>query len=475
MLELMFSETLATQDELLAEHSHPISFCPMLLQAVVELSDSAEDEANLLKPTAFVVSGGGGGITSEAIPSENGEDDQYGFMDLTVSKHEIKITAVSHGGQIRNIKCLTQRLPGDDFTQELTDGSLCDNAPQGLAKPPKPDIAPLVFLGVCLSQNCPGGGETLWVDDSETPENQISQTASVENPGGTYALRDWKYPPAFVAYLARLLLARDERCAGWWAGAKSAALIKRFGGRFPFDAEPQIRLCFGLLPEDVLRGSFFDQNFSTDRDEVMEVFLAIDKDGNGMLTRAEIQEAFQSIGDGWLSKPEVEQMLKDALADSNGEVDVAGFKAALAKSLTAPRARAEQGLPDAEWWRDPAALLPAPMLETATPAVLQEAYEKYRQGGGIQAQPLQREKPLNLRTYALFTLAGRGATEFPAFLLFTLRALACTLTHVALVPLDVVKTLQQTEPSRFGSLGLLTAGHRLVKVSPFPGGDGRIG
>ena len=27
----------------------------------------------------------------------------------------------------------------------------------------------------------------------------------------------------------------------------------------------------------------------------------------------------RSIGDGWLSKPEVEQMLKDALADSNGE------------------------------------------------------------------------------------------------------------------------------------------------------------
>ncbi|CAE7838769.1 mcfN [Symbiodinium sp. CCMP2592] len=258
----------------------------------------------------------------------------------------------------------------------------------------------LVFLGVCLSQNCPGSGETfltprssqpprtrlrarsgwrrlnkraswdfllgaspfayeeiasnsrqqeymknmLWVDDLETPENQSSPTASVE-----------KYPPAFVAYLARLLLARDERCAGWWAGAKSAgvetpqevfaqfeasvaktlseswrgkagalaaALIKRFGGRFPFDAEPQIRLCFGLLPEDILRGSFFDQNFSTDRDEVMEVFLAIDKDGNGMLTREEIQEAFQSIGDGWLSKPEVEQMLKDALADSNGEARV---------------------------------------------------------------------------------------------------------------------------------------------------------
>ncbi|CAE7226818.1 PAP17 [Symbiodinium natans] len=77
-----------------------------------------DDEANILHPTSFVVSGGGGGITSEAVPSENGEDDQYGFMDFTVSKHEIKITAVSHGGQVRSIKCLTQRLPGDDHTQE---------------------------------------------------------------------------------------------------------------------------------------------------------------------------------------------------------------------------------------------------------------------------------------------------------------------------------------------------------------------
>ena len=36
-----------------------------------------------------------------------------------------------------------------------------------------------------------------------------------------------RYPPAFVAYLARLLLARDERCAGWWAGAKSDAWRKK--------------------------------------------------------------------------------------------------------------------------------------------------------------------------------------------------------------------------------------------------------
>lgn len=34
------------------------------------------DEANLVAPTAWVVSGGGGGITSEGEPSEDGQDDQ---------------------------------------------------------------------------------------------------------------------------------------------------------------------------------------------------------------------------------------------------------------------------------------------------------------------------------------------------------------------------------------------------------------
>ncbi|CAJ1407346.1 unnamed protein product [Effrenium voratum] len=303
----------------------------------------------------------------------------------------------------------------------------------------------------------------LWVDDAF---NSSLGTAS-------------DYPPAFVSYLARLLLARDERCAKWWAGALSAntdsreqlfarfqasvqetlrenwrgragalatALIKRFGGRFPFDAEQQIRLCFGLLPEETLRGSFLNQNFTTDRDEVMEVFLAIDTDGNGMLSREEITEAFDSLGDGWLSTPEVEQMLEEALANSNGEVDVAGFKQAVAASLTAPRARAKQGIPDAEWWRDPAALLPAPLLVDATPEVLLRAHEKFTQQAGQAEQPLLRERPLNLRVYALFTLAG---------------ALACTVTHVALVPIDVVKTLQQIEPHRFGGLGLLAAAQLL--------------
>jgi len=103
-----------------------------------------DDEANLLAPTSYVVSGGGGGITSEALPTEDGQDDQYGFMDITVTKHEIKITAVSHGGQVRSVSCLTQRLPGDDFTQELAGKSLCDDLPPGIQPPPPSEKAPLV-------------------------------------------------------------------------------------------------------------------------------------------------------------------------------------------------------------------------------------------------------------------------------------------------------------------------------------------
>jgi len=48
--------------------------------------------------TAFVISGGGGGVSSEIFPSDSGEDDAYGFMDMQISAAEIKITAYTHGG-----------------------------------------------------------------------------------------------------------------------------------------------------------------------------------------------------------------------------------------------------------------------------------------------------------------------------------------------------------------------------------------
>lgn len=107
-----------------------------------------DDEVNLVKPTAWIVSGGGGGITSEGTPTEDGQDDQYGFMDLTLSKHEIKITAISHGGQVRHTKCFTQRRPGEDTTQELSGVSMCEGITGGVQDLPDrapPTVAPIHY------------------------------------------------------------------------------------------------------------------------------------------------------------------------------------------------------------------------------------------------------------------------------------------------------------------------------------------
>lgn len=48
--------------------------------------------------TAWIVSGGGGGIRSEGLPTKNGLDDQYGFFDVTISRDHIYIEGYSHGG-----------------------------------------------------------------------------------------------------------------------------------------------------------------------------------------------------------------------------------------------------------------------------------------------------------------------------------------------------------------------------------------
>jgi len=51
-----------------------------------------------LSPTAWIVSGGGGGITSEGPPDPSGRDTMYGFYELTLTKGEIALRSFSHGG-----------------------------------------------------------------------------------------------------------------------------------------------------------------------------------------------------------------------------------------------------------------------------------------------------------------------------------------------------------------------------------------
>jgi len=69
------------------------------------------EDGNFLSPTAWIVSGGGGGITSEAAPDPEGNDDQYGFYELTLSKEVIQIQGFSHGGLKRSETFLKQRRP----------------------------------------------------------------------------------------------------------------------------------------------------------------------------------------------------------------------------------------------------------------------------------------------------------------------------------------------------------------------------
>lgn len=76
-------------------------------QAVV----AGDARGNFLAPTAWLVSGGGGGITAEGEPSASGEDDEYGFMELRLARAEIEIHAISHGGQTRSRTLVRPRPP----------------------------------------------------------------------------------------------------------------------------------------------------------------------------------------------------------------------------------------------------------------------------------------------------------------------------------------------------------------------------
>jgi len=87
-------------DLIMAGHSH--------LQQVYFPSKYVNyDLVNDVGDTAWVVSGGGGGITSEGPPSQDynkpdgdratGYDDQYGFMDMVITKDTLSIRPYSHG------------------------------------------------------------------------------------------------------------------------------------------------------------------------------------------------------------------------------------------------------------------------------------------------------------------------------------------------------------------------------------------
>jgi len=48
--------------------------------------------------TAMVITGGGGGVSTEAEPTNSGDDDTYGFSDYTINLTHLEIKMWSHGG-----------------------------------------------------------------------------------------------------------------------------------------------------------------------------------------------------------------------------------------------------------------------------------------------------------------------------------------------------------------------------------------
>jgi len=78
---------------------------------------------------AVIVSGGGGGVTSEGGPRRDGQDDQYGFIDVTISKLELKMEAISHGGVLRRTILVASWRPRHllDTNQSGEDDSSTNN------------------------------------------------------------------------------------------------------------------------------------------------------------------------------------------------------------------------------------------------------------------------------------------------------------------------------------------------------------
>jgi len=88
-------------DFIMTGHSHH----QMLIYRPGDSTPSRESE-NVGAPqsvdygaTAWVVSGGGGGITSEGPPRPDGNDGEYGFVDVTVTKDLLSIQMIGHGFQ----------------------------------------------------------------------------------------------------------------------------------------------------------------------------------------------------------------------------------------------------------------------------------------------------------------------------------------------------------------------------------------
>lgn len=94
-------------DFVMVGHSH---------QQQVNYGQPAAPRTNPYGPeTAWVISGGGGGVTGDGLPLENGDDSIYGFMDVKITKDKFTIFPYSHG-QVDGAPLLRPPAGGTEVT-----------------------------------------------------------------------------------------------------------------------------------------------------------------------------------------------------------------------------------------------------------------------------------------------------------------------------------------------------------------------
>lgn len=69
--------------------------------------------------TAYIVSGGGGGITSEIEPATNGDDDAYGFVDIMITKEQLDVKMFSHTMVQRSHNIVKPRKRADQLDAKV--------------------------------------------------------------------------------------------------------------------------------------------------------------------------------------------------------------------------------------------------------------------------------------------------------------------------------------------------------------------
>ena len=310
----------------------------------------------------------------------------------------------------------------------------------------------------------------------------------------TSASFDTAFPPSFLVYLARFLLANDPVVRTWWQEQPSVQLSAESPSTYALFGRFQASVRVGLL-RDWCEAS---ASSSSSQSAVLRFCENLD---------ARFGSSTMPSNDTSTNGPERELQLALLFSLLPSQNRPRNLIRTLVRKYQTTKGGADHRLNerpcDSDWWRNPQALYPMTGcgevfsrgaisdqsvsavvrgLELAAMAGTDDVATSSSLRSGNQSalaepvvnsvsapsaasatlvprdspllainnkQPLTRERPLGVGTYAAFAAAG---------------IVGCAGTHSVLVPIDVVKTRQQTSPREFRSLSLMDGAKRIVKV-----------